>query len=44
MSLGTLLARKAITAQPHEPLCVAARLMEQKKVGAIVVVERDRPV
>ena len=44
MSLGTLLARKAITAAPHEPLCLAARLMEQENVGAIVVVERDRPV
>jgi CBS domain-containing protein len=44
MSLGTLLARKAVTAEPHEPLCLAARLMEQENVGAIVVVERDRPV
>lgn len=44
MSLGTLLARKAVTSEPHEPLCVAARLMEQENVGAIVVVERDRPV
>lgn len=44
MSLGTLLARKAIIAEPQEPLCLAARLMEQENVGAIVVVERDRPV
>jgi CBS domain-containing protein len=44
MSLGALLARKAITAEPDEPLCLAARLMEQENVGAIVVVERDRPV
>ena len=44
MSLGTLLARKAITAEPHESLSVAARLMAQENVGAIVVVERDRPV
>ena len=44
MSLGALLARKAISAEPHEPLSLAARLMEQENVGAIVVVERDRPV
>jgi CBS domain-containing protein len=44
MSLGALLARKAITAEPNEPLSLAARLMEQENVGAIVVVERDRPV
>jgi len=44
MSLGALLARKAITAEPDEPLSLAARLMEQENVGAIVVVERDRPV
>jgi len=44
MSLGTLLTRKAITAGPKEPLSKAARLMEQENVGAIVVVEHDRPV
>jgi len=44
MSLGALLARKAITAEPDEPLSLAARLMQQENVGAIVVVERDRPV
>lgn len=44
MSLGTLLARKAVTVEPYEPLCLAARLMEQENVGAIVVVEHNRPV
>jgi len=38
MSLGALLGRKAITAEPNEPLSLAARLMEQENVGAIVVV------
>jgi len=44
MSLGALLARKAITADPQESLAKAARLMEQENVGAVVIVERDRPV
>jgi CBS domain-containing protein len=44
MSLGALLTRKAVTATPNESLSKAARLMEQEKVGAIVVVEQDRPV
>jgi len=44
MSLGSLLARKAITVEPHESLAKAARLMEQENVGAVVVVEMERPV
>ena len=44
MSLGALLTRKAVTATPNESLSKAARLMEQENVGAIVVVEQDRPV
>jgi CBS domain-containing protein len=44
MSLGALLARKPITIDPGESLAKAARLMEQEGVGAIVVVELDRPV
>jgi CBS domain-containing protein len=44
MSLGALLARKPITIEPGESLAKAARLMEQEGVGAIVVVELDRPV
>jgi CBS domain-containing protein len=44
MSLGTLLARKAVTVAPYESLSKAARLMEQENVGAIVVVESNRPV
>jgi CBS domain-containing protein len=43
MSLGALVARKAITVDPQESLSKAARLMEQENVGAVVV-ERDRPV
>ena len=44
MSLGALLDRKAVTAGPKESLSQAAQLMEQKKVGAIVITEQDRPV
>jgi CBS domain-containing protein len=44
MSLGALIARKATTVDPQESLSKAARLMEQENVGAVVVVERDRPV
>jgi len=44
MSLGTLLTRKAVTVEPMESLSKAARLMEQENVGAVVVVELDRPV
>ena len=44
MSLGTLIARKVVTVDPQESLSKAAHLMEQENVGAIVVVERDRPV
>lgn len=44
MSLGALLARKAITAGPKDSLAKAAQLMEEQKVGAVVVVEQDRPV
>jgi CBS domain-containing protein len=44
MSLGSLFDRKAVTVQPKESLAKAARLMEQENVGAVVVVEQDRPV
>ena len=44
MSRGALLTRKAVTVEPSESLSKAARLMEQENVGAIVVVEDDRPV
>ncbi len=44
MSLGTLVARKAITVDPQESLSKAVRLMEQENIGAVVVAERDRPV
>jgi CBS domain-containing protein len=44
MSLGTLVARKAITVDPQESLSKAVRLMEQENIGAVVVVEHDRPV
>lgn len=44
MSLGTLLARKPVTVDPGDSLTKAARLMEEKGVGAVVVVEKDRPV
>jgi CBS domain-containing protein len=44
MSLQALLCRRAVTVDPQESLTKAARLMEQENVGAVVVVERDRPV
>lgn len=44
MSLGVLLNRKAVTAGPKDSLAKAAELMKDKSVGAIVVVEQDRPV
>jgi signal-transduction protein with cAMP-binding, CBS, and nucleotidyltransferase domain len=44
MSLGAVLNRKPVTVGPSESLSKAARLMEQENVGAIVVVEQDRPV
>jgi len=44
MSLGTTLTRKVITAGPKDSLAQAAKLMEQNNVGAIVVIERNRPV
>jgi CBS domain-containing protein len=44
MSLSTLLRRKVATVQPKDSLAAAAKLMEKENVGAIVVVEQDRPV
>jgi CBS domain-containing protein len=44
MALGTLFARKVITARPGESLAQVATVMEQHNVGAVVVVEQDRPV
>ena len=44
MSLAALLTRKAVTVDPTESISKAARLMEQENVGAVVVVEHDRPV
>lgn len=44
MPLGALVARKAVTVEPQESLSKATRLMEQENVGAVVVVERERPV
>jgi CBS domain-containing protein len=44
MSLGAVLARRPISVGPEESLSKAARLMEQENVGAIVVVEQQRPV
>jgi CBS domain-containing protein len=44
MSLGSLFSRKVITVEPEESLAKAARLMAQENVGAVVVVEHNRPV
>jgi len=44
MSLGSLLNRQPVIADPQASLAQAARLMREKNVGAIVVVEQNRPV
>jgi CBS domain-containing protein len=44
MSLDALLTRKAVTAGPKDSLAKAAQLMKEKNVGAVVIVEQDRPV
>jgi CBS domain-containing protein len=44
MSIGSMLTRKAVTARPTDSLAKAARLMDEQNVGAVVVVEKDRPV
>jgi len=44
MSLSALLSRKSVTAAPKDSLAKAAQLMQEKNVGAVIVVEQDRPV
>jgi len=44
MSIGHLLSRKVVTAEPTDSLAKAARLMDEHNVGAVVVVEQGRPV
>jgi CBS domain-containing protein len=44
MSLGALFTRKPVTAGPKDSLSQATQLMKQHNVGAVVVVEHDRPV
>lgn len=44
MSLSALLTRKSVTAGPKDSLAKAAQLMEEKNVGAVIVVEGERPV
>jgi CBS domain-containing protein len=44
MPLATILTRKAVTVGPSDSLSQAAKLMEQHKVGTVVVTEHDRPV
>jgi len=36
--------KHVVTVQPNEALSSVARLMERRNVGAVVVVEHDRPV
>jgi CBS domain-containing protein len=44
MALGALMTRKPITASPKESLAQVAKLMEQHNIGAVVVIEGERPV
>ena len=44
MKISNLFVKEVITATPHDSLADVAKLMERHNVGAIVVVEQDRPV
>lgn len=44
MSIGKMVTRKPITADPGDSLAKVATLMEQENVGAVVVTERRKPV
>jgi CBS domain-containing protein len=44
MSLSAFLGRKVVTVHPKDSLASAAKLMDKENVGAIVIVEKDRPV
>jgi CBS domain-containing protein len=44
MSLSAFLSRKVVTVHPKDSLASAAKLMDNENVGAIVIVEKDRPV
>lgn len=44
MPIGNLATRKAVTAGPEDSLAQVAKLMQRNNVGAIVVVQQDRPV
>jgi len=41
---GDVSARKPVTAGPAEPLSAVARRMREHNVGAVVVVENEKPV
>jgi CBS domain-containing protein len=44
MKLNDIFTRNVITAEPGEPLTAIARKMQEHNVGAVVVVEDQRPV
>ena len=44
MRLSDLFTKQAITAAPGDSLASIARTMEQHNVGAVVIVENERPV
>ena len=44
MSLGSMLARKAVTASPTDSLTQVARLMKHENVGAVIVTQDETPV
>src|SRR5688572_20536769 len=43
-SIGTIFERDVITVRPSDTLSRAAERMEQHNIGALVVVEQERPV
>lgn len=44
MAIGTLIKRQPVTAAPCDSLAVVARIMADKNVGAVAIVEGGKPV
>lgn len=42
MNLQELFPKEIVTAQPETPIAEAARLMQKKNVGAVVIVDKER--
>lgn len=44
MNLGNMFVKEVVSARPQDSLEQVTRLMDEHNVGAVVVVEQDRPV